>query len=160
MEDTITESQAEEKRLPGLEDVILTIDAMSLEDGFLIHSAEFNFDRAAEIHHLPNLMEWVNPEMHRQVFCWIQDHVNAFGAGKLADNHRKDSQLERVGMLHPSGRTHVTAAVKAIDVVTPTEEIQNDDNPEALAKDNADNGSESQGEVLVKLCFRDFYKAC
>ena len=29
MEDTITESQAEEKRLPGLEDVILTIDAMS-----------------------------------------------------------------------------------------------------------------------------------
>ena len=50
--------------------------------------------------------------------------------------------------------------MKAIDVVTPTEEIQNDDNPEALAKDNADNGSESQGEVLVKLCFRDFYKAC
>lgn len=29
MEDMITESQAEEKRLPGLEDVILTIDAMS-----------------------------------------------------------------------------------------------------------------------------------
>jgi len=160
MEDMITESQAEEKRLPGLEDVILTIDAMSLEDGFVIHSAEFNFDRAAEIHHLPNLMEWVNPEMHRQVFCWIQDHVNAFAAGKLADHHRKDSQLERVGMLHPSGRTHVTAAVKAIDVVTPTEEIQNDDNPETLANDNADNGSESQGEVLVKLCFRDFYKAC
>lgn len=50
--------------------------------------------------------------------------------------------------------------VKAIHVVTPTEEIQNDVNPETLANDNADNGSESEGEVLLKLCFRDFYKAC
>ena len=43
-------------------------------------------------------------QMHRQVFCWIQDHVNAFAAGKLADNHRKDVGLTRVETagLHPS----------------------------------------------------------
>ena len=33
-------------------------------------------------------------QMHRQVFCWIQDHVNAFAAGKLADNHRKDGGID------------------------------------------------------------------
>ena len=33
-------------------------------------------------------------QMHRQVFCWIQDHVNAFAAGKLADHHRKDGGID------------------------------------------------------------------
>ena len=47
--------------------------------------------------------------------------------------------------------------VKAIDVVRP-EEIQNDVNSET-AHDCSESEGED-GEVLLKLCFGDFYKAC
>ena len=31
---------------------------------------------------LPNLMEWVMPDSRPQIFCWLQDHVNAFISGQ------------------------------------------------------------------------------
>jgi len=52
------------------------------KEGFCIHSAEFNFDHGVGAEMLPNLMEWVMPDSRPQIFCWLQDHVNAFISGQ------------------------------------------------------------------------------
>lgn len=42
---------------------------------------EFNFDKEEKSSILPNLLEWVQPDTRQTLFCWIQDHVNAFASG-------------------------------------------------------------------------------
>ena len=48
--------------------------------GFMIKAAQFHFGGSGQ--DCPNLMEWVAEKNQETMYCWIQDHVNAFAQGQ------------------------------------------------------------------------------
>lgn len=143
VDDLVTISQI---GLAGLEDIKLTIDAMSNDEGFLIHAAEFNFDTRAAACYLPNLMEWVQPEARQRLLCWIQDRVNAIAAGKHLESSLHDLRLR-----DPSG-TLIARTVTASElIVAPPED--------AFDRQGSDSGSQPEEAFLLSLQLRDWYSA-
>lgn len=138
---TVTTSQT---GLSGLEDIKLTIDAMSLHEGFLIQSAEFNFDTRVAACYLPNLMEWVQPEAHQRLFCWIQDQVNAIAAGKKP----QEPSLQDIRLRDPSGSL-MAGTVTATELFLPRVED---------GYDRQTSGSEGEA-FLLRLQLRDWHRA-
>ncbi|CAJ1349039.1 unnamed protein product [Effrenium voratum] len=66
--------------LDGLDSVSLVIDATDIHAGFMIKAAQFHFGGSGQ--DCPNLMEWVAEKNQETMYCWIQDHVNAFAQGQ------------------------------------------------------------------------------
>lgn len=143
IDDSVSISQI---KLAGLEDIKLTIDAMSLDEGFLIHAAEFNFDTRAAACYLPNLMEWVQPEARKRLLCWIQDRVNAIAAGKHLESSLHDLRLR-----DPSGSLIARTVTASELIVAPPED--------AFDRQGSDSGSQLEEVFLLSLQLRDWYSA-
>lgn len=143
IDDSVSISQI---KLAGLEDIKLTIDAMSLDEGFLIHAAEFNFDTRAAACYLPNLMEWVQPEARKRLLCWIQDRVDAIAAGKHLESSLHDLRLR-----DPSGSLIARTVTASELIVAPPED--------AFDRQGSDSGSQLEEVFLLSLQLRDWYSA-
>jgi len=96
-------------KMNGIDNIRLIVDATGITEGFCIHSAEFNFDHGVGAEMLPNLMEWVMPDSRPQIFCWLQDHVNAFISGQTCDRI-----LEGLEMVDPVGQCLSAGRISAL----------------------------------------------
>ena len=85
-----------------LEKIRLVIDPLSVDLGFTVKSAAFEFAElpAEKQQRLPNFMEWLDPRWHNEIQNWVQEEVNLTFNGSPSQRSR---QLEGVELLTPGG---------------------------------------------------------
>lgn len=165
-------------KMNGVDNIRLTVDATGIKDGFCIHSAEFNFDHGAGTELLPNLMEWVMPDSRHQIFCWLQDHVNAFISGQTCDRI-----LEGLEMVDPVGQCLSAGSISALrldrshdggdDLWSSTSNVElavqkiNSDftdvscDGRSLSKGTEVEEGQEESEnhpIIMEICIRDLYR--
>ncbi|CAK9034492.1 Uncharacterized protein SCF082_LOCUS20874 [Durusdinium trenchii] len=147
------------KSLKGLQNVKFMIDATSVHDGFRIYSVEFNFDKEEKSSILPNLLEWVQPDTRQTLFCWIQDHVNAFASGTSCDTF-----VERVQLLDPlQSQSLLAGKVVALDMKQEAEHsnqglvVTETSSNECHGSDCTEQETEEACPILFQIQMSDFF---
>ena len=79
-----------------LTQISLSVDPMSVDVGFIVHTVTFEFADVAQLERLPNVLEWLERPWQDKVCNWIQAQVN-----HQVNGLRCDQVLEDVPFLTP-----------------------------------------------------------